>query len=247
MILSRAKSELLVIFDCNFALSVIKGGQPDQTFEFLAACGSDDITNMPGDLSFTSALIWALKRLGRSKSRFSTHQLLQMINYEAPGFPADQQASLIERTGTESYVFRKLVLAPLSKPEEQDLESSIGSRKSPLPKEQVDSPTDSDDGLFAVPIGSTLKNTSFDPPPKTRRYIPGGPDGGGRYVDEDGTEIPVEGTPSGKSEEDDSDNDSKDGLFAVPITPRAQGTAPDRPEDRSRSRKVRRLDSILKG
>lgn len=38
---------------------------------------------------------------------------------------------------------------------------------------------------------------SSEPPPKKRRYIPGGPGGGGRYVDEDGTEIPVGGTGPG--------------------------------------------------
>ncbi|KAH6850309.1 hypothetical protein B0I37DRAFT_111090 [Chaetomium sp. MPI-CAGE-AT-0009] len=31
-----------------------------------------------------------------------------------------------------------------------------------------------------------------EPAPKRRRYIPGGPGGGGRFVDEDGTEIPTE-------------------------------------------------------
>lgn len=31
-----------------------------------------------------------------------------------------------------------------------------------------------------------------EPPPKRRRYIPGGPGGGGRFVDEDGIEIPTE-------------------------------------------------------
>ncbi|KAJ4292296.1 hypothetical protein N0V88_005928 [Collariella sp. IMI 366227] len=34
--------------------------------------------------------------------------------------------------------------------------------------------------------------TATEPPPKRRRYIPGGPGGGGRFVDEDGTEIPTE-------------------------------------------------------
>jgi NuA3 HAT complex component NTO1 len=42
-----------------------------------------------------------------------------------------------------------------------------------------------------------LANTASEPPPKRRRYIPGGPGGGGRYVDEDGTEIPVGGTGPG--------------------------------------------------
>ncbi|KAG9234851.1 PHD-finger domain-containing protein [Amylocarpus encephaloides] len=42
-----------------------------------------------------------------------------------------------------------------------------------------------------------LAITSSEPPQKKRRYIPGGPGGGGRYVDEDGTEIPVGGTGPG--------------------------------------------------
>lgn len=42
-----------------------------------------------------------------------------------------------------------------------------------------------------------VANPSSEPPPKKRRYIPGGPGGGGRYVDEDGTEIPVGGTGPG--------------------------------------------------
>lgn len=38
---------------------------------------------------------------------------------------------------------------------------------------------------------------SSEPPKKKLRYIPGGPGGGGRYVDDDGTEIPVGGTGPG--------------------------------------------------
>ena len=44
---------------------------------------------------------------------------------------------------------------------------------------------------------STPENITSEPPPKKRRYVPGGPGGGGRYVDEDGTEIPVGGTGPG--------------------------------------------------
>jgi NuA3 HAT complex component NTO1 len=44
---------------------------------------------------------------------------------------------------------------------------------------------------------SGAANPSSEPPPKKRRYIPGGPGGGGRYVDEDGNEIPVGGTGPG--------------------------------------------------
>ena len=47
------------------------------------------------------------------------------------------------------------------------------------------------------PDKSTPVDSTSEPPPKKRRYIPGGPGGGGRYVDEDGTEIPVGGTGPG--------------------------------------------------
>lgn len=39
--------------------------------------------------------------------------------------------------------------------------------------------------------------TKSEPPKKKLRYIPGGPGGGGRYVDEDGNETPVGGTGPG--------------------------------------------------
>jgi len=48
-----------------------------------------------------------------------------------------------------------------------------------------------------IPDTPKRKNPSSEPPRKKLRYIPGGPGGGGRYVDEDGTEIPVGGTGPG--------------------------------------------------
>ena len=47
--------------------------------------------------------------------------------------------------------------------------------------------------------GRPLKRSISDsaPPFKKRKYIPGGPGGGGRYVDEDGIETPVGGTGPG--------------------------------------------------
>ncbi|KAI9817977.1 MAG: nuA3 HAT complex component nto1 [Thelocarpon impressellum] len=44
---------------------------------------------------------------------------------------------------------------------------------------------------------SAAPNGAPGPPMKKRRYIPGGPGGGGRYVDIDGTETPVGGTGPG--------------------------------------------------
>jgi NuA3 HAT complex component NTO1 len=47
------------------------------------------------------------------------------------------------------------------------------------------------------PEKTTPSHATSEPPNKKRRYIPGGPGGGGRYVDDDGTEIPVGGTGPG--------------------------------------------------
>lgn len=46
-------------------------------------------------------------------------------------------------------------------------------------------------------VSGSEANTIATPPNKKRRYVPGGPGGGGRYVDTDGTEIPVGGTGPG--------------------------------------------------
>lgn len=43
---------------------------------------------------------------------------------------------------------------------------------------------------------SSVGNSS-EPPYKKRRYVPGGPGGGGRYLEPDGTEVPVGGTGPG--------------------------------------------------
>ena len=48
-----------------------------------------------------------------------------------------------------------------------------------------------------LPTSSTDGVVNVEPPLKRRRYVPGGPGGGGRYVDHDGTEIPVGGTGPG--------------------------------------------------
>ena len=55
-------------------------------------------------------------------------------------------------------------------------------------------------GRSGVPLkqgGAPEDQVAEQPRPKKRRYVPGGPGGGGRYVDADGTEIPVGGTGPG--------------------------------------------------
>lgn len=120
MIIKRTQGDVLIIFDCCHAGVLAKRTRSisDRNFEFLAACGSNDLTEMPGPNSFTSALIWALKSLVKSKPSFTTQQLLRKINAEAPHFPRDQHALIEERGEDATSCYRKLVLAPLSKPGE---------------------------------------------------------------------------------------------------------------------------------
>ena len=68
-------------------------------FEFLAACGPTASTKPPGEDSFTSALIYALNKLveERPGGRFSTIELLQVIQDDAPHFPKDQTAMISDR------------------------------------------------------------------------------------------------------------------------------------------------------
>ncbi|KAL9604769.1 MAG: hypothetical protein Q9219_000217 [cf. Caloplaca sp. 3 TL-2023] len=49
-----------------------------------------------------------------------------------------------------------------------------------------------------IPVNhNTQSLLSVEPPRKKRKYVPGGPGGGGRYVDPDGSEVPVGGTGPG--------------------------------------------------
>jgi hypothetical protein len=122
MIIKRTQGDVLVIFDCCHAGVLAKKTRSisDRNFEFLAACGSDGLTEMPGENSFTSALIWSLKALVKSKPSFTTQQLLKKINSEAPNFPRHQHALIEERGEDDTACVRKLVLAPLPKPGEKD-------------------------------------------------------------------------------------------------------------------------------
>lgn len=65
---------------------------------------------MPGDKSFTRALIWSLKELVKARSRFTTLELQQKISNEAPNFPRQQFVPLLERDEPSD---QRLVLAPL--------------------------------------------------------------------------------------------------------------------------------------
>lgn len=102
-----------------------------RSFEYLAA-SSVAYTRSPGPTSFTSALIWALKRLAapdpdvaspplQAAPMFTTSKLAAKI-CEAPLFPRDQKPSLRTRD-TKSY--QRIVLSPLPEiPSREDRSST---------------------------------------------------------------------------------------------------------------------------
>jgi hypothetical protein len=66
--LINTKADVLVVFDCcqagGFGGTKIRGNEPN--FEFIAACGHNQTAAPPGDKSFTTAFIWALKEFKRT-------------------------------------------------------------------------------------------------------------------------------------------------------------------------------------
>ncbi|KAF2807252.1 uncharacterized protein BDZ99DRAFT_500500 [Mytilinidion resinicola] len=93
-ILKPALSDVLVIFDCCEAGALAhQSRSPHRTFEYLGACKEGQTTRKPGDRSFTSALILALKELA-TRATFSTLELLDKI-LEAPEFPKFEQEPVL--------------------------------------------------------------------------------------------------------------------------------------------------------
>lgn len=84
-------------------------------FEYLAATKDSDTTEIPGDRSFTMALIFALKALVKEKpeGRFTTVELLDKIRKKAPRFPKDQCPVLSDRE--KDIPAGRIMLYPLRK------------------------------------------------------------------------------------------------------------------------------------
>lgn len=84
-------------------------------FEYLAATPQLATTPIPGDNSFTSALIYALEALIEEKEdgRFTTDELLRKIQRDAPFFSRDQKPVLSDREGNTSA--GRIMLHPLDR------------------------------------------------------------------------------------------------------------------------------------
>lgn len=106
-ILQQVNCDVLVIFDCcdaGYTSSLRSGGH---AFEYLAACQERKFTYGPGENSFTSAMIWALKELNTGE-HFTTATLREKI-MKYPLFPSKQQPVLFTRKG---YLPEHIWIAP---------------------------------------------------------------------------------------------------------------------------------------
>lgn len=96
----KTKSDMLLILDCCDSGTLgYQERSRGRNFEVPAACEHNKTTMFPGDLSFTSALIWALENLA-NELHFSTCALRQKIKMEAPLFSEkrkDQNPQLYPR------------------------------------------------------------------------------------------------------------------------------------------------------
>lgn len=116
--LARAHGHRLCILDCcysgNIARSVITTAQDHHNFEILSASSYGGTTPGPGDHSFTSALIWALKSLHDEfmEKGFTTTHLRIKIR-QAPDFPRDQRPAPVKEINTHAR--SRIVLHPLTR------------------------------------------------------------------------------------------------------------------------------------
>ena len=145
-IIRDADADVLLIFDCCYAGNLlthnVRSYYQTRSYETLAACGRGEVTNFPGEDSFTSALIWALKKLVEERERFTVSELQTRIMNGAPSFPKGQFVPLLERYDPCD---QRLILAPL--PFGSDAETPV----SPPPNHTMDLRQNSLDLRFFFP------------------------------------------------------------------------------------------------
>lgn len=93
--LGKAASDVVVIFDCCHAGLLCRPAHrgPRRSFYYVAACKADQQTHSSGEKSFTSAMIWALKRLANSPG-FTVTRLVDTLMQHKP-FPREKQEARV--------------------------------------------------------------------------------------------------------------------------------------------------------
>jgi hypothetical protein len=120
-LVDNSKGDILVIMDACYAgaankLFQLEGGR---TYEFLGAVAKDRLTPGPGEWSFTTALIKAMKHLlkERNNGAFTTSDLVDIIAKDRHKNPPYEY--LRHGTKFNKYNFRRIALAPLMSTSEE--------------------------------------------------------------------------------------------------------------------------------
>lgn len=133
--LARADGDVFAIFDCCNAGRVCQYRGAPVRFEILGACSADQVTEVPGEASFTAALIWALKKLRlKTDCTFPTSELQRMIK-DAPNFPKDQQPPLAHRYAASP---DHIIIAPHEKRDRKVASSTLERADSKGGKDKPD-------------------------------------------------------------------------------------------------------------
>jgi hypothetical protein len=132
-ILAHTVAHVFEIFDCCYAGNLSRGSSNTlryvgtlshrhglrtdhpSAWEYLAATGRNGTAAIPGERSFTSALIWALEALLQKEGRFTTAELKARI-IDAPHFRVDDQSPVLNSRNLDC--MEQIVLAPVPTEEE---------------------------------------------------------------------------------------------------------------------------------
>jgi hypothetical protein len=127
------RADFLLIFDCCFAGKLVDSSTRNavsaRNFEFLGASGANETTPIPGERSFTHALIKALETLSQSTDGFTTAELHLKI-LKCPTFPKDDQTPC---HGSRTNCPERLLLAPLDPPDAMYTSTASLSRDNSQP------------------------------------------------------------------------------------------------------------------
>ena len=130
------KADVLVIFDCchagGFGGHKVRSGRSN--FEFIAACGVDEKAALPGETSFTNALMWALKELKTGlQYPFMSKSLVDKIK-TCPSLAKDQKPELRRR---DYHADGTVWIAPLDTPK-LELQSESKAERREVDHEYID-------------------------------------------------------------------------------------------------------------
>lgn len=132
-ILLPVQGDVLVIFDCCDTGALKSLRSYGRAFEYFGACGEGKYTHGPGENSFTSALVWALRELQHTAS-FTTTELCAKLSSHKK-FPKSQEPFLSHRHG---YMEEPIWISSMRKPKRLGVNSQKRSSEPEFRDDECD-------------------------------------------------------------------------------------------------------------